>query len=100
MEVLEVDAEVSELLEKRRDAGLLAFDVERIRQHGAVFGQLERKPCELLRDGGKWCLQLERQLPLAELLHEGVLLLDEDELSAADDADPVGHLLGFLDVVR
>jgi hypothetical protein len=45
-------------------------------------------------------LQMQRQLLLAELLHQLGLVLDQDDLALVDDADAVGHLLGFLDVVR
>ena len=43
---------------------------------------------------------MQRELLLAELLHERGLLLDHDQLALADDADAVGHLLGLVDVVR
>jgi len=43
---------------------------------------------------------MEDQLALAELLHQRVLLLDEDELAFVDDADAVRHLFRFFDVVR
>ena len=45
-------------------------------------------------------MQLQRQLLLAELAHQLGLVLDQDDLALADDADAVGHLLGLVDVVR
>ena len=45
-------------------------------------------------------MQLQRELLLAELLHQLGLALDQDDLALVDDADAVGHLLGFFDVVR
>ena len=44
--------------------------------------------------------KLQRQLLLAELAHQLGLVLDQDDLALADDADAVGHLLGLVDVVR
>ena len=44
-------------------------------------------------------MQRERQAPLAELAHEPGLVLDQDDAALVDDADPVGHLLGLLDIV-
>ena len=43
---------------------------------------------------------MQLELLLAELLHQPGLFLDQDELALVDDADPIGHLFGFLDVVR
>ena len=45
-------------------------------------------------------MQVERELFLAELAHQLVLFFDQDELALVDDADPVGHFLRLLDVVR
>ena len=44
-------------------------------------------------------MQLQDQLLLAELAHQLGLVLDQDDLALVDDADPVGHLLGFVDVM-
>ena len=43
---------------------------------------------------------MQLQLLLAELLHQPGLVLDQDDLALVDDADAVGHLLGFFDVMR
>ena len=43
---------------------------------------------------------MQRELLLAELAHQRGFLLDQDQLAAIDHADAVGHLLGFLDVMR
>ena len=45
-------------------------------------------------------MQLKDQLLLAELVHQLVLVLDQDQLALVDDADPVGHVLRFVDVMR
>ena len=45
-------------------------------------------------------MQLQRQLLPAELAHQLGLVLDQDQLALVDDADAIGHLLGFFDVVR
>ena len=37
---------------------------------------------------------------LAELLHQVGLFLDQDDLALVDDANPVGHFLGLVDVMR
>ena len=44
-------------------------------------------------------MQRERQAPFAELAHQRRLLLDQHDPAVVDDADPVRHLLGFLDVM-
>ena len=54
---------------------------------------------QLGRKRGERALQVQRQLLLAELLHQDVLVLDQDDLALADHPDPVGHLLGLLDVM-
>ena len=44
--------------------------------------------------------QFERQLLFAELAHQGRLFLHEDQFALIDDADTIGHFLGFFDIVR
>ena len=61
---------------------------------------LQRPARQSRGDRGHRLLQVHRELLLAKLLHEARLLLDHDELALVDHADAVGHLLGFLDVVR
>src|SRR3546814_17605002 len=39
-------------------------------------------------------------LLLAELGHQRGLVFDQHDFAVVDDADAIGHLLGFLDVVR
>ena len=68
---------------------LVALRLERQRPAGERGRQLRHR-----------LLQVERQLSLAELLHQLGLLLDDDQLPLVDDADPVGHLLRLVDVVR
>jgi hypothetical protein len=43
---------------------------------------------------------VQDQLLLAQHAHELGLVLHQDDLAVVDHADPVGHLLGLLDVVR
>ncbi len=43
---------------------------------------------------------MQFELLSAELLHQLGLLLDQHDLAVVDDTDAVGHLLGFLDVMR
>ena len=45
-------------------------------------------------------LELQGQLLATELLHQGVLFFDHDQLAVVDHADAVRHLFGFFDVVR
>src|SRR3954452_17361964 len=44
-------------------------------------------------------LQFEGQPLAAELTHQFGLTLDQNNLALTDDADPIGHLFCFLDVV-
>ena len=44
-------------------------------------------------------MQMQRQLLAAELAHQLILVLDQNDLALVDDADPVGHLLRLVDVV-
>ena len=45
-------------------------------------------------------LQHQRQLLLAELVHERSLVLDQDDFALVDHADSIGHLLGLFNVMR
>ena len=86
--------------EKRRHAGALGLGVEFVGQSScpsslsSSFQSDSSAGIAVERLG-----ELEVEDLPAELLHQLGLLLDQDQLALVDDADPVGHLLGFLDVV-
>ena len=63
-----------------------------------AFSASRQSPSSAGIDGHR-LLQVQRQLLLAELLHQLGLLLDHDQLALVDHADAVGHLLGLVDVV-
>ena len=83
-----------------RDAGALGLRVVGVDQLAPAIGEREVERRQRLGDRVERLRQLQRELLLAELAHQLGLLLDQDELALVDDADAVGHLLGFLDVVR
>ena len=92
----------SSSFEQRRDAACRSpCGVVGVDELAAVGRQLER---DSAASAAGICvqrlLQLQRQLLPAELAHQLGLVLDQDDLALADDADAVGHLLGLVDVVR
>ncbi len=89
-----------EIVEQVGDAGALALAVIGVDQFLAVRRQRQPVRGERGRDRVDAVVQFERQLLLAELVHQLGLVLDQDDLALVDDADAVGHLLGFLDVMR
>ncbi len=100
MQILEPDAGAVEIVEQCGDSGALAFGVVGVGQFLAAAGQVQIVGGERGRDRIESLAQFERQLLLAELAHQLGLVLDQDDLAVVDDADPVGHVLGFLDVMR
>ena len=88
------------LLRERRDSGTLALRVKRVDELGAVVAQLEVSVGERRGNALQRLSQLQGELLAAELLHQHGLVLGEDDFAFVDDADPVRHLLRFLDVVR
>src|SRR5437016_1781883 len=97
LEILEVDAEIGQLAEQRRDLrALVARGVEDVDEPRASFGELEAVARERVRHPVERTLELEDELFFPELLHQRGLLFDEDDLALADDADAVSHLLGFF----
>ena len=101
VEVGEADAGGAHVVEQRGDAGAPGLRV-------VGEGQLRGRPATA-RAGARRApagsrraarCSSQHELLLAELAHQLGLLLDEDQLALGDDADAVGHLLGFLDVVR
>ena len=99
VQVLEADAEVAHPPEQGRDAGPLGIGVEGVEQFVAVGLERQVPFGELGRDRLHHLGEVQGQLLAAELLHQGRLLLDQDQLALADHADPVGHLLGLLDIM-
>ena len=100
LQVAEPDAGAVEIAQQRGDAGALALGVvgedQLLPPSASVSGcaaSVGRHRVELL-------LQMQDQLLLAELAHQLGLVLDQDDLAFVDHADAVGHVLGFLDVMR
>src|SRR5690242_11658914 len=79
MEVLDVDVELGEPLEERRNAALATMGVVGHDQRMPIVGQLERVTAERCRQRGERLLQLQSELLLTELAHETSLLLDYDQ---------------------
>ena len=100
LQVAEPDVGAGEVVEQRGDAGALALGVVGVDQLLAARRQRELVAREVVRDRVERVVQLQRELLLAELVHQLGLALDQDDLALVDDADAVGHLLGFFDVVR
>ena len=65
----------------------------------AVLRQVQGQIAQVAGDRLQRQLEVNRQVPLAQLLHQDVLVLNQDDLALGDDPDPVGHLLGLLDIV-
>src|SRR5262249_41710318 len=99
VEVLELDPRLGDILEKLGDAGVISLGVIGEDELAAAIGDIEAVGAEPRGYGPDRLGELERELLLAELAHELVLVLDQNELALRDDPDAVGHLLRFLDVV-
>jgi hypothetical protein len=61
--------------------------------------QFERPVAEFGRNGIERFGKIERQCLAPQLLDQRVLLFDEDQLAARDDADAVGHFFGLFDIM-
>ena len=99
-QVLVGDAEVAQAPHQRGDAGPLGMAVEFVAEHVAVIARAATFHSE--SSGGiavSGSASMMSSVLLAHLGHQRLLLVDRDQLAAADDADAVGHLLGFLDVM-
>jgi hypothetical protein len=99
MQIAKTDAGRAERGDQLRDARVVALRVVGVDERGAVGRAFEPERRQLGRHRRERLLQLHGQLLLAELAHQFVLVFDEHELAAENDADAVGHFLGFLDVV-
>ncbi len=88
------------MAQKRRDTCLSALVVEGVDQCHAVGTETQAVFAQACGNACQGILQVQGQLLLAELMHQGGLILDQDQLATADDTDAVGHFLGFLDVMR
>ncbi len=81
-------------------SGVFPSRVVVIGQLRAIGIELETISVELPGNFGKPLFEIQNELFFAELSHQLVLLLDQDDFAVVDDADTVGKLLGFLDVMR
>jgi hypothetical protein len=99
VEVLEGDAELAHSPEQRGNARALRVAVIFVMEFASVRDQ-PHVPVGELRGYGRHRLgEVQRQLLLAELLHQLRLLLHQDQFAFSDDADAVRHLLRFLDIM-
>src|SRR5262249_53285803 len=96
VEVFEIDVEFVQPAQQAGDAGFGSLRVKRIDKLMAIAGEFEMIAVQAIGHFVERRLQFERQLLLAELLHQGLLFLDENELAFVDDADAVGHFLGLF----
>ena len=69
-------------------------------QRRPARGHAELEAVQAGGQGGRPLLQRDDELRRAELVHQRGLLLHQQDAADINDADAVGHLLGFLDVVR
>src|SRR4030095_8624701 len=69
LEVLEVDPEFTELFQQESDPRPFALRIEGVDQFISISGQLERVGGEFIGNAFELVLQVQNQLPLAELLH-------------------------------
>ena len=99
IEVRDADAGGAQIAQQAGDAGALALGVVIIGDLASILGEDEVVGRQRRRDRLNLVLQLERQAFAAEFLHQLGLVLDQDDLALVDDADPVRHLLGFVDVM-
>lgn len=97
VKVFVVDPFLIELSHEVRDPGVGGGGVKGIGEGQAIRRDLYREILHL-----RWELVLEShaQLALSEFFKELGFLFHQDEFALIDDADPIGHLLRFLDVVR
>src|SRR5262249_671662 len=100
LDIAEPDAGPTEVLRDRGDAGAPAPGFIAVGEVASVGRERKAGAGELVRNGSQWLLQMQREVLLAELSHQLGLVLDQDDLAMIDDADAVGHLLRFLDVMR
>jgi hypothetical protein len=99
VQVAHADPGLGEIGEERGDAAAPGLGVVGVDELVALRRQLEPVGGEPVGHRRERRLQLQGQSLLAELAHELGLVLDQDQLALVDHADPVGHLLGLLDVV-
>jgi hypothetical protein len=99
VQVLELYAARLQAAQQFGDAGVVRLRVEGIDDLGAIGRQFQLVGVQSRRHRRQRLLQGQRQLLFAELAHQRALVFDQDDLAVVDDADPVGHLLGFLDIV-
>ena len=101
LQVLEPDAGGAQSLEQRGDAGALALRVVGVDRARAPSGAARGVGCEApaaLRSSG--CCRCSVSCFLPSLRISSALSSTRMISPLRDDADAVGHLLGFVDVVR
>ena len=99
VQILEIDADLAEPAQKRRHAGVLGRRIEAVGKPPAVVLEFERPAGEFLGQRRQRLVQRQRQAPFAELAHQRRFIVDQHDPAVVDDADPVRHLLGLLDVM-
>ena len=85
---------------QRGDAGAFGVAVELVAEHVAVILEPDVPLGELGRNrrrAARSSMMSRVFLPILAI--SDCLLVDRDQLAAADHADAVGHLLGFLDIM-
>ncbi|KAG5729219.1 hypothetical protein E4T56_gene14293, partial [Termitomyces sp. T112] len=93
------NAQFAQTLKQGGHAGVLGLRIEAVDEVQPVLRQHRRPVGQLVRNGGQRRLQGQGQLPLAQLAHEGGLVLDQQQATIADHPDAIGHFLGLLDVM-
>ena len=81
------------------DPGAFAIGLIGIGQRLLLHAVVEIVFAERFGDCVERLYQLDAHLPLPHALHQRFLLLDQQQLSIADDAHPVGNRLGLVDVM-
>ena len=100
LQVLVADAQLAQAAQQRGDAGALLAASKVYSSSLPPFFSCEAPVGQAGGNRRQRLAQVQRELLLAELLHQRGLLLDHDQLALVDHADAVGHLLGLVDVVR
>ena len=98
LQIADRDAELADPLEQR---GNVEGAVSVERAHEVLSSVLElESPCrELVGHAAHRRFEMQGELLFAESLHQRLFLLDQNERALVDHPDPVGHLLGLLDVM-
>ena len=98
-QIAELNAQLAQAAQQAGDVAVLVAGVEAVHQLVAVGGQRQGHRRQAFRHRRQRLGKLQAQFLAAQLLHQGVLVFHQHNLTPVDHADPVGHLLRFLDVV-